>query len=129
MPAPIAPEIKAAALADVLAGMSVNAAAKKHGVSRQGIVNWQLEAGVIAPVLQPEESSRVGAALERYMCAVLDALTDQVAKTRQVDWLAKHGVDGFAKLHRTLTEGVAGVVAAQEIGAAEEEPTPIRRAG
>ncbi len=129
MAKPIAPEIKAAALADVLAGMSVNAAAKKHGVTRQAIMDWQDKAGLSTPVLQPESVNDVGKALGRYMCAVLDVLTDQVSKTKRVDWLAAHGVDGFTRLHGSLTQGVAGVVAAQEIGAAEEEPTPIRRAG
>lgn len=128
MAKPIDQEIKAAALADLLAGSSLHQVEKKYGIPRVTLRRWQEEAGTSSPVLPPESVYDVGKALGRYMCAVLDVLTEQVTKTRQVDWLAAHGVDGFARLHSTLTQGVAGVVAAQEIGAAEEEPTPIRRA-
>jgi hypothetical protein len=121
-------EIKAAALADLVAGMSLHQAEKKYAIPRVTLRRWQEDAGVSSPVLPPEAIHDVGAALGRHMCAVLDVLTEQVTRTKQVDWLASHGVDGFARLYQTLTQGVAGVVAAQEIGAAEEEPTPIRRA-
>lgn len=125
---PINLEIRAAALADIAAGMSLHAAEKKYGVTRVTLRNWQHDAGVSSPVLPPEAIYDVGLALGRFMCASLDVLTDQVGKTKQVDWLTTHGVDGFTRIFKVLTEGIAGVVAAQEIGAAEEEPTPFRRA-
>jgi hypothetical protein len=129
MPRPIPLETKAAALADVLAGMSVNAAAKKHRVSRQAIVNWQLEAGVVAPVLQGEPRDRVGAALDRYICKVIDGLGIQFDHALASNWLKEHGVEGYLKLLQAHQETVARVVEA-ELGneaAGCAEPIPLRR--
>lgn len=131
MAAPIDPKIKAAALAEVLAGASQGATAKKYGLTRQAIAQWMAQEQLVAPVLPPEAIYNVGMALSRLMCVTIDTLAKQAEHANGVNWLdiESSRADAFTKLWRVLTEGVAGVVAAQGVGAAEEEPTPIRRAG
>lgn len=127
LPAPVDPRLKAQVLAELATGAPLKAIARKHGLSTTAIRRWRDEAG-LSRVFTQEQQADVGAALDRYLCAVIEGLKLQFEHTLKSNWFADHGIDDYLKLLRAHQDGIARVVEAQTGAAEDEQPTPIRRA-
>lgn len=127
---PISPEIRAAALADVLAGMTVYGAAKKHKVSRRALTDWMIQSGLSAPVPPTSVRQQIWEEVDLYLLEALQTMRVHLKIGRDEAWIKTHDTAGLATLHNSFAEKVARMAAVEEgniTGA--EEPTPIRRTG
>lgn len=136
MPRGVAHEdrVRAAALADVLVGMSLTAAAAKHQVSKATLIKWRNDAGLHGGVEPQKTRDELGELLAGYIRANIAALTAHAEFAKKEDWLIKQSAadlavfDGvlFDKLARLL-EALRGSAAGDgrsELSAAAVEHDP-----
>jgi len=114
-------------LGELAAGGPLKSLARKYGLSTPTLRRWRDEAG-LSRVFTPDQQADVGAALDRYLCAVIAGLQLQFEHTLKSNWFADHGIDDYLKLLRAHQDGIARVVEAQTGAAEDEQPTPLRRA-
>ena len=126
MAAPVAPELKAAALADLVAGEPLKTTARKHGVSHQQLRQWRSAAG-IDPVLTPSAREAIWKEVDLYLVEALQTMRVQLKVSRDEAYLKSHDTAGLAALHNAIAEKVARMVEAEE-EAPMGAPVPIRRA-
>lgn len=99
-------ETKAAALAALLAGQSVNEVAKEYKVPRGTLRSWksrQTNGDTVATVAT-DKKTEVGELLIEYLRANLAALKAQVTVFSDPDWLKKQNAADAAVLHGVMTD-------------------------
>jgi transposase-like protein len=120
--------VKAEAIAAVLGGMSVSAAAEKFGVDRATIRRWR--DAQVAHVAQGPTRAREALLdeLDSYVLEALKAMRVQMLVATDVQWLRQHTPSDLAVLHRTISECVARIVEAQMVSndTFRDEPVAIR---
>ena len=129
MAAPIDVKIKAAALADVLTGMTVYAVAKKHGVSRRAVSEWLEHSGLGAPVPPTPVRDQIWEEMDLYLLEALQTLRVVLKVGRDEAYLKSHDTAGLSSWHNAVADKVARIAAIEEdVTVGTERPTPIRRA-
>lgn len=127
MAKPLAPEIKAAALADLATGEPIATTAKKYRIARQTLINWKDEA-CLDTVQTQEQRDQLGDAIHGWMVKCVETLTAQLDVAMDGAWLREHSPSDLAALISVLAEKLARVAETQQVGLAEgSAPTPIRR--
>lgn len=97
MRSPYNPEIRAAALAALLAGQSVSQVAKEYRIPKGTVSNWKNRRASEVPndgtqKAQPtEQSESVGDLLVKLLRANLDGLIAAAAVMQDAEWLRKQG--------------------------------------
>lgn len=109
--------------------MSVNAASKKHGVSRRALMEWREQSGLGAPVPQTPVREQIWAEVDLYLLEALQTMRAHLRIGRDEAWIKDHDTAGLAALHNAIAEKVARMVEVEEAATMGAEPTPIRQAG
>ena len=116
------PEEKAAVLAALMAGQSVNAVAKEFKVSRPTIRRWRVAAGLVEsmPMLNQQKAAEIGDLVIEYLRTMLATLTIQAEFFRNTKWLSKQSAAEVATLHGVSFDKAARILEALE----STEPGP-----
>lgn len=110
-------QTKAAALAEVAAGASVNATAKKFGISRAAISEWRDRSDLPTPTPAAQEKrANLGEQLYGYLEDSIGALRSQLAVFGDPDWLKKQSAAELAILHGVVADKTARLLAAARPG-------------
>lgn len=130
---PATPETKAAALADLESGESLNATARKYGVSRAAVRQWRDRAGIGAPVSPQETRTKdelLGLVIE-HTRANLAALAAIAQHCQDKAWLNKQSAHDLAYLYGITFDKAARLLAslAGDGGAEPESRRPGLGAG
>ena len=92
-------ELRARVLAAVLAGASITAAARTHGVDKRIVSKWVASDATLATLRQHEQDPAVLIAAIFELClAHIDALRSQLATVSSVDYLKEQPAAGVAEL-------------------------------
>jgi hypothetical protein len=106
-------ETKAAALADLATGASVNGTARKYGVDRSTVKRWRDASGIVAaPVPPQKQQADLGEQLYGYLEDSIGALRAQLAVFGDPDWLKKQSAADVAILHGVVADKTARLLAA-----------------
>lgn len=110
-------EIRAAVLADLMTGSSLNATARKFGVDRNTIRRWRGDAGLtVPPPVALEKRANLGEQLYGYLEDSIGALRSQLAVFADPDWLKKQSAAELAILHGVVADKTARLLAAARPG-------------
>lgn len=104
------PETRAAVLAAVASGQSVNSVAKQFGISRRTITSWRDQAQL--PTVAQEKKQVIGEQLYGLLEDSIETLRVQVRFMRTEAWLEKQSAADLAILHGVLHDKTRHVVAA-----------------
>lgn len=106
-------ETKAAVLATLMTGASINATAKQFGVDRATVKRWRDGSGLaVAPSVAQEKKADLGEQLYGYLEDSIGALRSQLAVFGDADWLKKQSAADLAILHGVVADKTARLLAA-----------------
>lgn len=97
------PEVKAAAMASLLAGQSVNSVAREYKIPPGTISNWK-NRGVVPSNGIQKRKEEIGELLTGYLEENLKTLKAQAIIFRNEDWLMQQPAQEAAVLHGVLTD-------------------------
>lgn len=97
------PDTKAAVLAALLEGQSINSVARAYKIPPGTISNWKNRQGVPKNGIQ-KKSEQIGELLLNYLSTNLITLQVQSEQFRDIGWLAKQNAADAAVLHGVLTD-------------------------
>lgn len=109
-------ETKAAVIASLLAGQSINQAAKEYHVPRSTVSRWKKEGGPQNGIQKKE----IGALLLDYLRANLQALCAQAELFQDRAWLLKQPASEAAILHGVMTDKAIRLLEAMSKGQGDE---------
>lgn len=100
------PEVKAAAMAALLAGQSVSSVAREYRIPKGTVSGWREAAmreadGVAAP---PTQKALIGELLVNYLETNLRALQQQAECFGDKEWLMSQSANELAVLHGVMTD-------------------------
>lgn len=110
-------ETRAAVLAALLAGQSINAVAAQFKVGRATVAAWRDAAGLKAGHVGPQSREAIGALVIDYLAEALTTLKSQQTFFRDSAWLGKQDAADLAVLH-----GVTADKAFRIISALDDDP-------
>ena len=98
-------ETKAAVMAALLAGQSINSAAREYNIPKGTVSRWKAEAREVGGVRSERtQKDEVGPLLVDYLKANLRTLKAQVEVFGDPDWLREKDAQEAAVLHGILTD-------------------------
>jgi transposase-like protein len=95
------PDQKAAVLAALLAGQSINSVAKEYNIPKGTVSYWKNNQGGRE---DPTQKKEIGALVLDYLEANLHALRAQTIMFSDMSWLAKQNAADIAVLHGVMTD-------------------------
>jgi transposase-like protein len=110
-----APEVRAAAMAALLAGQGVNEVAAQYRLPKQTVSRWRKQARTEA-----DRSDDVGALLLAYLRENLITLREQAVTFRDPRWLKRQSAADAGVLHGILTDKAVRLLEAMEPSARPE---------
>jgi len=118
------PDTKAAVLAALLQGQSVNSVAKTYKVPRSTIQGWRDAAGMNDSALPRSKKDEIGEKILAYLDENLTTLRAQAEFFRDKEWLKKQDASSLAVLHGVITDKAIRLLEALagEEGETEEYP-------
>lgn len=96
-------EVKAAVLAALLAGQSINSVAREYNIPPGTISNWKNRPGVPLNGIQ-KRSEAIGDLLVHYLRTNLTTLEKQAEFFGDEDWLRQQSASDAAVLHGVMTD-------------------------
>lgn len=109
------PELKAAVLAALLIGQSVDAVAEEYSLPADTVRNWSREAKTAAQLLATEKGGLdIGERIAHYLDKSLETLAVQVEHFRDREWLGRQDAADAAVLHGVLVDKVVRILQAAE---------------
>lgn len=114
MAAPHSNEVKAAAVAAVLAGESVSSVAKQFGVSRAAIVEWRDKTGItgeVTPVAQQKKHD-LGMQVYGLLEDSIAHLRFQLRVTADEEWIKRQTANDLAIYHGVIADKTVRLLAA-----------------
>lgn len=109
------PEIKAAVLAALLTGQSINAVAKEYKVPAGTVKSWKSrELSEKVATVATAKQADVGELLIKYMEQSLETLTEQHEVFRDGEWLRQQSASDAAVLHGVLMDKLMRLLEAME---------------
>lgn len=98
-------ETKAAAMAALLEGQSINVVSKEYDIPRSTVGAWAKDVrnGGVQPIPDTKKGE-IGELLVRYVKANLRALEAQAEVFADPEWLARQAADEAAVLHGVMTD-------------------------
>lgn len=97
------PETKAAVMASLLAGQSIDSVVADYNIPRGTVAGWKRELNA-ADLYDTEKKADIGDLLLIYLRANLDALAAQAALFADPQWLRKQSASEAAVLHGVMTD-------------------------
>lgn len=97
-------ETKAAVMAALLSGQSLNAVARQYDIPKGTINGWKRRAEGIPQVGSPEQQKEIGELLLDYLRASLATLKKQVEFFSDPQWLKEQSASELAVLHGVATD-------------------------
>lgn len=114
------PETKAAAMAALLAGQSVNQVAREYKIPRSTVGAWGTEIRKEGVQTVPDsKKGEIGALLVDYLGANLRALRAQAEVFSDPAWIREQGAAELATLHGVMTDKAVRLIEA--FGTTEDE--------
>lgn len=113
-------EVKAAAMAALVAGQSISEVAKKYKIPRGTVSNWAGRVrrnGCVSPTTKKE----IGKLLLEYLETNLAALKAQARVFADESWIAKQDASDLAILHGVCTDKAVRLLEALDRGTEQEE--------
>lgn len=99
-------EVKAAVMAALLQGQSVNQVAKQFDIPAGTVSSWRRRVAATPVVDHAGTREHIGELLVSYLEASLQTLRAQVVVFRTPEWLMKQNASEAAVLHGVLTDKV-----------------------
>lgn len=107
------PETKAAVLAAVMSGQSVNSVAKEHGISRTTITHWRDVADrAPATLVQQQKKEAIGEQVYGLLEDSIAALRFQLRTTQDEEWIKRQSADSLAVFYGVLADKSIRLLAA-----------------
>lgn len=97
------PETKAAVLAALLEGQSINSVAREYNIPSGTISSWHKRQGAAKNAVQ-KKSDEIGNLLLEYLATNLKTLKIQSEQFQDTKWLSKQNAADAAVLHGVLTD-------------------------
>ena len=109
-------ELKAAVLAALMTGQSVDAVADQYSVPRGTVLDWKRQAKLATEVVRTEKDggSDIVALIDRYLVRNLETVTAQAEFFSDPGWLAKANAADAAVLHGVLVDKAVRILQAAE---------------
>jgi transposase-like protein len=104
-------ETKAAVMAALLAGQSINGVAREYNIPPGTVSNWKNRQGVPRNGIQ-KRSEQIGDLLLSYLHENLKTLQVQSIAFRNEDWLSRQDASDVAVLHGVLTDKAVRLIEA-----------------
>lgn len=108
------PETKAAAMAALLQGQSINEVARDYKLPRGTVSKWaaavRKDGG--ASIAGSTKKEEIGDLLTAYLAANLAALASQARAFSDADWLARQNAADLAVLHGVMTDKAVRLIEA-----------------
>lgn len=102
--------LKAQVMAALLTGQAPSYVAREYGVAEGTVHEWARQVRGV----QTKKDVDLGALLNDYLRASLEALTAQAELFRDPEWVKKQSADDIAILHGVLADKVFRILAALE---------------
>lgn len=96
-------ETKAAVMAALLSGQSVNQVAKEYDIPKGTVSGWKRKSTEVAEVTT-QKKERIGELLVSYLSTSLETLEAQARMFKNEDWLKKQNAADVAVLHGVVTD-------------------------
>jgi transposase-like protein len=97
-------ETKAAVVAALLAGQSVNSVAKEYNIPKGTVSGWKNGKGLGGREKATQKAERIGELVASYLATNLEALEVQAEAFKDQKWLAKQTASDAAVLHGVMTD-------------------------
>jgi transposase-like protein len=97
-------ETKAAVMAALLTGQSINQVAKEYNLPRSTVASWRQRAPGVQPVQDTKKSAEIGDLLLQYLKTNLETLRVQAEHFRDKAWLSRQSAESAAVLHGVMTD-------------------------
>lgn len=98
------PEVKAAVMASLLSGQSVNAVAREYDIPKGTVSSWKRRAGLAVGDVTTQKKDMIGDLLIEYLTANIQALKAQAVQFADLSWLSKQSASEVAVLHGVMTD-------------------------
>lgn len=105
------PETRAAVLAAVASGQSVNSIAKQYGISHAAIRRWR-DIALAPPIGAQQKKQAIGEQVYGLLEDSIETLRVQVRAMRDEEWIKKQSAADLAILHGVLHDKARNVLAA-----------------
>jgi hypothetical protein len=111
-------DVRAQALAMLLAGASLSATAAHFGVSKNTISYWRnsQDATVVQNAIERSVRLDVGRLVAEYLAANLDALTAQARAVADPGWIAAQDAHALVAIHNALGDRAIQILGAIQPG-------------
>ncbi len=97
-------ETKAAVMAALLSGQSVNQVAAQYQLPKGTVSSWRARAEVRPQVASDAQQKEMGELLLDYLRETLTTLKEQAVHFRNLEWLEKQSASELAVLHGVQTD-------------------------
>lgn len=116
------PEVKAAVLAALMTGQSVDAVAEEYQLPRGTVLDWKRQARLATEVVRTEKSGGpdIIALVDKYLAKNLETLAIQAEHFADRSWLTKANAADAAVLHGVLVDKAVRILQASEAANAPE---------
>lgn len=110
------PETKAAVLAALMTGQSVDAVAEAYSVPRGTVLDWKRQAKLATEVVRTVKTDGpdIVGLIDSYLVKNLETLAIQAEQFRDRDWLSKQPASEAAVLHGVLVDKAVRILQAAE---------------
>ena len=117
------PEVKAAALAALMTGQSVDAVAEQYKLPRGTVLDWKRQAKLATDAVRTEKTGETNiiALVDRYLARNLETLAIQAEQFADRGWLAKQSASEAAVLHGVMVDKAVRILQASEAASADPE--------
>jgi len=116
---------KAAVMAALLEGQSVNQVSQEWNIPEGTIKYWRAKSKTVGGV-DPQKKERIGELLIDYLSASLETLRIQVEHFRNEAWLSKQNAADVAVLHGVVTDKAIRLLEALASNSDQAEQLPDR---
>jgi transposase-like protein len=118
--------VRARVITDLASGLSISAAASRHGLSKGTVWNWWQQwcrDNDLEELVKDEVGDRLRARLLRYVEGGIDALVAHVELMGDKNWLDKQSASDLADLHASLSDRMVRVI--ERFGEPAGTPLPL----
>lgn len=121
---PYSDEVRAAALAALLAGQSVSAVAREHRLSRKTLITWRDTAGLGSTHVPQEKRAEIGDRVIAHVDGLLVTLQAIAATVNDPAWLKKYSPAEVGTLYGILADKAIYLGATLEPPEDEDQGAP-----
>jgi transposase-like protein len=106
------PQTKAAALAAILGGESINSVSRRTGIGRNTLTRWRTEAGASGTLIAQQKKEAIGQQLYGLLEEYIAYLRFEVRATQDEAWIRRQRADALAIYHGVVADKSVRLAAA-----------------